>query len=157
MSAFIIITCFCIQSRACSKFHLWDRQERCMRYVEIAVVLQSLSHVQLFATPWTVAHQVLCPQDFPGKNTSVSCHFFLQVEIATSVQNQLVLPTVNFKKDMMKSDLPSTLTNVLLCAKNLVNQQDYKIESSSLCYQGVCILYEEETMCLQMTNSQLFF
>ena len=27
---------------------------------------QLLSHVQLFATPWTRA---LCPQDFPGKNT----------------------------------------------------------------------------------------
>ena len=25
-----------------------------------------------FATPWTVA-RVLCPQDFPGKNTGVGC------------------------------------------------------------------------------------
>ena len=24
-----------------------------------------------FATPWTVAHQFLCPWDFPGKNTGV--------------------------------------------------------------------------------------
>ena len=29
-----------------------------------------------FATPWT--HQVLCPWDFPGKNTGVGCHFLLQ-------------------------------------------------------------------------------
>ena len=29
----------------------------------------------IFAIPWTVAHQFLCPQDFPGKNTGVGCHF----------------------------------------------------------------------------------
>ena len=27
---------------------------------------------------WTVAHQLLCPWDFPGKNTGVGCHFLLQ-------------------------------------------------------------------------------
>ena len=36
---------------------------------------KSLSRVQLFATPWTVA---LCPWDSPGKNTGVGCHFLLQ-------------------------------------------------------------------------------
>ena len=29
---------------------------------------KSLSHVQLFMTPWTIA-RLLCPRDFPGKNT----------------------------------------------------------------------------------------
>ena len=28
------------------------------------VVLSRLSHIQLFATPWTVAHQLLCPWGF---------------------------------------------------------------------------------------------
>ena len=28
---------------------------------------KSLSHVQLFATPWTVAHQLLCPWDSPAR------------------------------------------------------------------------------------------
>ena len=37
-----------------------------------------LSHVQLFVTPWTAAHQVLCARNFPGKNTGVGCHFLLQ-------------------------------------------------------------------------------
>ena len=42
------------------------------------VVVQALSHVQLFATPWTVTYQdPFCPHDFPGKNTGVSCHFLL--------------------------------------------------------------------------------
>ena len=28
-----------------------------------------------FSTPRTVAHKLLCPWDFPGKNTGVGCHF----------------------------------------------------------------------------------
>ena len=36
--------------------------------------MKSLSRVQLFATPWTVAYRLLGPWDFPGKNTGVDCH-----------------------------------------------------------------------------------
>ena len=39
---------------------------------------QSLSHVWLFATPWTVARRLLCPWDSPGKNTGVGCRALLQ-------------------------------------------------------------------------------
>jgi len=35
--------------------------------------VRSLSHVQLFATPWTVATMLLHPWDFPGKRTGVDC------------------------------------------------------------------------------------
>ena len=34
---------------------------------------QLLSCVWLFATPWTVAHRLFCPGNFPGKNTAVGC------------------------------------------------------------------------------------
>ena len=47
----------------------------------IACVLSCFSCVQLFATPWTVAHQAPLPmeeQEFPGKHTGVGCHAFLQ-------------------------------------------------------------------------------
>ena len=37
-----------------------------------------LSHVQLFATLWTVAARLLCPWNSPGKNTEVGCHSLLQ-------------------------------------------------------------------------------
>ena len=37
-----------------------------------------LSCVQLFATPWTVAHKAALPWAFPGKNTGVGCYFLLQ-------------------------------------------------------------------------------
>ena len=39
---------------------------------------KSLSRVQLFATPWTVATRLLPPQDLPGKSTGVGCCFLLQ-------------------------------------------------------------------------------
>ena len=30
------------------------------------------------AMSWTVAARLLCPWNFPGKNTAVGCHFLLQ-------------------------------------------------------------------------------
>ena len=39
---------------------------------------QSLSHVQLFETPWTLAHSSPLLWTSPGKNTGVSCHSLLQ-------------------------------------------------------------------------------
>ena len=41
-------------------------------------MLSHFSCVQLFVTPWTVAHQTPLSMDFPGKNTGVGCHFLLQ-------------------------------------------------------------------------------
>ena len=38
---------------------------------------QSLSFDRLFSTSWTVA-RLLCPWDFSGKNTGLSCHLLLQ-------------------------------------------------------------------------------
>ena len=39
---------------------------------------QSLNHVGLFASQWTVASQSLCPWDSPGKNTGMGSHSPLQ-------------------------------------------------------------------------------
>ena len=44
----------------------------------VAAAAEPLSHVQLFATLWTIACRLLCPWDSPGKNTGVGCHFLLQ-------------------------------------------------------------------------------
>ena len=48
---------------------------------------KSLSRVQIFATPWTVATRLLCPWDFPGKSTGVGCHFLLQGIFPTQGSN----------------------------------------------------------------------
>ena len=39
---------------------------------------QLLSHVQLFATPWTVARQIPLSMGFPGKNIGVGFYFLFQ-------------------------------------------------------------------------------
>ena len=38
---------------------------------------KSLSRVRLFVAPWTIAHQLLCPSDFPGKKPGVGHHALL--------------------------------------------------------------------------------
>ena len=44
----------------------------------MVVVVQSLSQLcPTLAIPWTIATRLLCPQDFPGKNTGVGCHLLL--------------------------------------------------------------------------------
>ena len=50
------------------------------------VIVHLLSHVQLFSTPWTVA-RLLCPWDFPGKNTRMGYHFLLQGIFLTQRSN----------------------------------------------------------------------
>ena len=44
-------------------------------------------------TTWTVEYpaKLLCPQDFPGKNTGVGCHFLLQEIFSTEGLNQCLL------------------------------------------------------------------
>ena len=51
-------------------------------------VLSRFSHVRLFVTLWTAAHQLLHPWGFPGKNTGVGCPAILQVISYTPIQNK---------------------------------------------------------------------
>ena len=47
-------------------------------------MLSCFSCVRLFATPWTV---VLCPWNFPGKNTGMGCHALLHEIFLTQGSN----------------------------------------------------------------------
>ena len=40
------------------------------QWAALVVVVQSLSHVRLFATPWTAARQVPCPSPIPGASSN---------------------------------------------------------------------------------------
>ena len=53
--------------------------------------VQLLSPVQLFATPWSTSHGLLCSWDFPSNNTGVGCHFLLQVIFLTQGLNSCLL------------------------------------------------------------------
>ena len=57
---------------------LWCPPDTITTLLISCVHVQLLSHVQLFATLWTVPARLLCPRDFPGKNTRMGCHFLLQ-------------------------------------------------------------------------------
>ena len=49
---------------------------------------ESLSRVQLFVTPWTVAcTRLLRPWDFLGKSTGLGCHFLFQGIFPTQESN----------------------------------------------------------------------
>ena len=50
-----------------------------------------LSRVRIFVTPWTIAHQALCPWDSPDKNTGVGCQSLLQGIFLTQGLNPGVL------------------------------------------------------------------
>ena len=58
-------------------------------------MLSCFSCVQLFATPWTV---VLCPWIFPGKNTGMGCHAFLQEIFLTQGSNPCLLHLLHCKQ-----------------------------------------------------------
>ena len=69
--------------------------ERQLLKVSLCLKCWLLSHVQLFATPWTMPAMLLRPWDFPGKNTGVGCHFLLQGIFPT----QEALPNLQVSRD----------------------------------------------------------
>ena len=50
---------------------------------------QSITCVRLFAAPWAKPTRLLCPWDFPDKNTEVGYHFLLQGTFLTQDRNQV--------------------------------------------------------------------
>ena len=55
-----------------------------------------LSHAQLFATHGLQPARLLCPCDFPVKNTGLGCHFLLQG----------IFPTQGLKLCLLSTSLP---------------------------------------------------
>ena len=60
-----------------------------------------LSHVQLFVTPWTVAHQAPLSVDFPGKNTGVGCHFLLHLPVPSSWPKESHMNLLHWQSDSL--------------------------------------------------------
>ena len=63
------------------------------------------------ATPWTVACQVLCPWNSPGKNTGVGCHFLLQEIFLTQGLN---LHLLHWQADSLSTEPPGKPTDVYI-------------------------------------------
>ena len=71
-----------------------------------------LSHVQLFATRWTVA--LLCPWGFPGENIRMGCHFLLQGIFPTQGSNSSLLP---WQADSLPLSQQGSLNEIIAEAK----------------------------------------
>ena len=69
------------------------------------------SYVQLFATLWTVAHQVPLSMEFSRQNTGVDCHFLLQGIFLTQALNPSLLHCrqILYRLSHQGSPLGSTL------------------------------------------------
>ena len=63
--------------------------------------------VQLFATPWTAAHQAFCPWSSLGKNSRVGCYFFVQGIFLTKRSNLSLL-----QADSLLSEPPGKLKGI---------------------------------------------
>ena len=67
---------------------------------------QSLSHVRLFVSPWTVATRLLCWWNFPGKNTGVGCQFLLQMIFTIQGSNKHLLHLPHWQVDSLSLTPP---------------------------------------------------
>ena len=70
--------------------------------VTLCVFVLTLGRVRLFVIPWTVARQALFhPWNFPGKNTGVGYHFFLQGILPTQGLNLSLLNLLHWQVDSL--------------------------------------------------------
>ena len=67
------------------------RRHPCTQSTYLRLLLSRFSPIWLFATLWTVAHQVPLSVDSLGKNTGVGCHALLQGIILTQESNHNLL------------------------------------------------------------------
>ena len=116
----------------------------------ICVHAQSLSHVQLFAT-----HRLkparLCPWNFPGKNTGVSCHFVLQGIFLTQRSN---LSPLHWQADSLPLRHLGSLFSILNC-KTFDGSKISALNCtlSTMCTASTC---KKVKKCLSLSYVQLF-
>ena len=75
-------------------------------------------HIRLFVTPWTVAHQFLCPWDSPDRNTGVGCHALLQGIFPTRGSNLHLLHLLHWQagsSPLAPPGKPNYINNHLKC------------------------------------------
>ena len=65
---------------------------------ESGVCARLLCHVWLLATPWTVPARLLCPWNFPDKNTGEGCHSLLQGIFLTQGSNLSLLRLLHCRR-----------------------------------------------------------
>ena len=111
-------------------------------------------HVQLFATPWTVACQAPPGWDFPGKNTGMGCHFLLQQIFPTQGSNPSLLHWTQTLYCLSHQEIPKRLIlyypacsekKIILPWKETMssvklNYAQYRWASQVAQWQRICLL-----------------
>ena len=95
-------------------------------------MLSCSSHVRLFATLWTVAHQALSVHGFPSKNTRVGCHALLQGIFATQGLNPRLSCLLHWQLCFLSLVLPGKPS--FLCStpqKKNLQEKSVRVISSS--------------------------
>ena len=94
----------------------WGKMQRrkytCSLWVETLISIATMQACSVtsvmsdsFVTPWILAHRLLCPWDYPGKNTRVGCHFLLQKPLWTAVVRFLQKSEIKLSNDSVISFL----------------------------------------------------
>ena len=99
-----------------------------------------------FTTPWTVAARLLCPWDFPGKNTGVGCHFLLQGIFPTQGSSQSLL---HWQADSLPLSHQGALHRVSTSIKQM-EILSHKIKNSD---SKLCVLHTLCVVCMEMCFS----
>ena len=112
--------------------------------------------VQIDAQSWlTLCHhmdwspaRLLCPWDFPGKNTGVACHFLFKGIFLTQVSKLRLLSVLHWQADSLPlSHLGSPISRKCLVKSNLC---------ASWCV-GICFLKSYIVLLLPWDSSSPFF
>ena len=81
-------------------------------------VLSCFSHVRLFATLWTVAHQSPLSMDSPGKNAGMGGYFLLQWNFPTQGLNPgllhctQILYHLNYREVLTEDEIRIQIANM---------------------------------------------
>ena len=102
-------------------FHLSDFQKYLLFVGEKMYLLRFIlwseewvSCVWLFATPWTVAHRLLCPWGSPG-NTGMSCHALLQGNVLIQWSNPRLLCLLHWQVGSLPLAAPGKPMCMCVC------------------------------------------
>ena len=106
----------------------------------IKMKVKSLSHVQLFVTPWTIAHQSSLSMGFSRKSTGVGCLFLLYSPTLTSTHDYWKIHCFDYMDLCRQSDvsfLTSFFKNSTLSSKIL---HTIKRSFSCCCFHRLSLL-----------------
>ena len=85
-----------------------------------------------FVTPWTVTFQLLCPWDFPDKDTEVVCHFLFQGIFPTQRINPRLLHHLRWQTDSLPLSHQEALKRIIYNKVYVLKKKKKQVPPSSL-------------------------